>query len=84
MLNVISLYIKFSNKQVYTYNIYNLINAKEINVNFLVLKQKLTTSPHKKYITLGNINLHNKLWRISKISIIRIEKSEKILLMMQK
>lgn len=60
LLNIISLYIKFPNRQVHIHDIYNLVNAQEISTNILVLEQKLVTSLHNKYIALSNFNLHHE------------------------
>lgn len=82
--NVISLYIKLLNRQIHIHNIFNLINTKEIGTSILVLEQKLAASPHKEYIVIDNFNLYYKLWKEPEASITHIEKSQKLLLVMQK
>lgn len=82
--DVISLHIKFLDKKIHIYNIYNLVNTKEISINILLLEQRLATSPHKEHIAQGNFNLHHGSWGRLKASVAYIEKSEKLLLVMQR
>lgn len=58
--DLISLHIKFLDRQVHIHNIYNPVNAKEISTNIPVLEQRLATSPHEKFIALGDFNLHHE------------------------
>lgn len=82
--NIISLHIKFLNRQIYIHNIYNLVNAKKISKSISILEQKLVASPYKDHITLGNLNLHHKSWKEPEISTVYIEKLEELLLVMQR
>lgn len=84
MLNIISLHIKFLDRQIYIYNIYNLINVKKININISILEQKLATNLHEKHITLSNFNLYYKSWKRPEASTAHIKKSKKLLLVIQK
>lgn len=83
-LDVISLHIKFLDKQVHIHNIYNPVNAKEISTNIPVLERRLAASPHEEHIALGNFNLHHESWEGPEASTTHIEKSEELLLVMQK
>lgn len=82
--DIISLHIKFSNRQVHINNIYNPVNAKKISINIPVLEQRLAASPHKEHITLGNFNLHHESYKKLKASTTHIEKSEELILVMQR
>lgn len=82
--DVISIHIKFLNKQVHIYNIYNLVNAKEIGTSIPVLEQKLAANLHEEHITLCNFNLHYDSWGGIKALTAHIKKSEELLLVMQR
>lgn len=58
LINIISLYIKFSDRQLYIYNIHNFVNIEEISINILILKQKFAKN---LYISFGNFHLYYKL-----------------------
>ena len=60
--DVISLHIKFLDRQVYIHNIYNLVNAEEISTSIPVLEQRLAANPHKEQIALGDFNLYHESW----------------------
>lgn len=75
--DVISLYIKFLDRQIYIHNIYDSINVKKMNTNILVLEQKLVASLYIQHIAFGNFNLHYKSQKRLKVSTayIKIQKS---------
>lgn len=84
LLDIISLYIKFLDKLVYIYIIYNPVNVEEISTSILVLEQKLITSPHKEYIASDDFNLHHESWKELEELIAYIGKLKKLLLVMQR
>ena len=82
--DVISIHIKFLDRQVHIHNIYNPVNAKEISTSIPVLERRLAANPHEEHIALGDFNLHHESWGGPEASTAHIEKSEELLLVMQR
>ncbi len=82
--DIISLHIKPPERQVHIYNIYNLVNAEEISTSISILERVLEVSKHEKCIVLGDFNLHHESWGRPEASTAHIEKSEELLLIMQR
>ena len=49
-----------------------------------ILEQRLAANLHKEYISLGNFNLYSESWGKLEASTAHIEKSEELLLVMQR
>ena len=75
--DVISLYIKFLDRQVHIHNICNLVNVEEISISIPVLEQKLAANLHEEQIALGDFNLHHESWEGPKASTTHITKTGK-------
>ena len=82
--DVITLHIKLPDRHIHIHNIYNPVNVEEISTSIPVLEQSLVANPHKEHIALGDFNLHHESWGGPKASTAHIEKSEELLLLMQR
>ena len=82
--DVITLHFKLPDRHIHIHNIYNPVNAEEISASIPVLEQSLVADPHEEHIALGDFNLHHESWGGPEASTAHIEKSEELLLLMQR
>lgn len=76
--------MKFFERQIHIYNIYNLVNVKKISISIPILDQGLDISTYEELIILRDFNLYHMLWKRFIASTTYIKKSEKLLFFIQR
>lgn len=61
-----------------------MINAEEINTSISIVELVLDISPHEECIVLREFNPHHESWGGSEVSTTYREKSEELLILMQR
>ena len=82
--DVISLHFNLPDGRINIHNLYNPVNAEEVNTSILILKPKLAAHPNEEHIVLGDFNLHHAAWRWPRALKALIEKSEELLIITQR